>query len=58
MAEHVENPFLSYLKSMKDTLAQQRKTRSTWAGHTIDAQMGPIGPRPVQVPGPTLLLGG
>jgi hypothetical protein len=35
MAEHVENPFLSYLKSMKDTLAQQRKTRSTIA-HPFD----------------------
>jgi alkanesulfonate monooxygenase SsuD/methylene tetrahydromethanopterin reductase-like flavin-dependent oxidoreductase (luciferase family) len=42
-------------KRLEEQLEQMKRI---WAGQTIDAQVGPIGPRPVQVPGPTRLLGG
>ncbi|HEY4383361.1 MAG TPA: LLM class flavin-dependent oxidoreductase [Ktedonobacteraceae bacterium] len=42
-------------KRLEEQLEQMKRI---WAGQTVHANVGPIGPRPIQTNGPELLLGG
>jgi alkanesulfonate monooxygenase SsuD/methylene tetrahydromethanopterin reductase-like flavin-dependent oxidoreductase (luciferase family) len=42
-------------KRLEEQLEQMKRI---WAGQTVQANVGPIGPRPIQTNGPELLLGG
>src|SRR5579859_6308797 len=48
-------PYEQRGKRLEEQLEQMKRI---WAGQTIHANVGPIGPRPIQTHGPELLLGG